>query len=157
MLTESKGFWSLLFLSCRLVQHGSYPVVGKDNSTFKDYMYIERAAVHKVGQLLCVVSRFVVIRKIYTVSNKKQEKLCIIWSLKNFRWQRTLLTSHMMPLSCLFTTLSQEVGLLQHISPTGMNKCSKRFGYFVTFSFSVIKRGKGRRMFPKVLEKRREL
>ncbi|ROT80497.1 transmembrane protein 8B isoform X2 [Penaeus vannamei] len=31
-----------------LVQHGSYPVVGKDNSTFKDYMYIERAAVHKV-------------------------------------------------------------------------------------------------------------
>lgn len=84
MLNENKGFYSLVFISCRLVQHGSYPVVGKDNSTFKDYMYIERAAVHKVGHPLCVVLSFLEISNIYTVNNKKTRKVVHYLIFKKF-------------------------------------------------------------------------
>ncbi|XP_042228879.1 transmembrane protein 8B-like isoform X2 [Homarus americanus] len=32
-----------------LVQHGSYPVVTKNNATLQDYMYTQRSAVHKIS------------------------------------------------------------------------------------------------------------
>lgn len=63
----------------------------------------------------------------------------------------------MMPQSYLYTTLSQEVGLLQHTSPTGMNKCSKRFANILFFHFYVLKVGGKEECFHRLWKKRRFL
>lgn len=47
--------FNIILFICRLVQHGSYPVITPSNATLRDYMYLHKASVHKVPSVLLIL------------------------------------------------------------------------------------------------------